>query len=87
MLRINTNKQEIEYKDLFFPFNAVRRVLMDTFPEERFFKFCIHKTFNTHTGRIDRKYAWDSIFQDLHTNGLLSPVLDEIIRNNPIDDN
>lgn len=79
MLRINTNKQEVEYKGLFFPFNTLKKTLRNTFPEERFFRFCIHKTFNKHTGQIDRKYAWDSVFQDLHDNGLLTPVLDQII--------
>lgn len=79
MLRINTNKQEVEYNGIFFPFNYLKTALKNTFPEERFFRFCIHKTFNKHTGHIDRKYAWDSVFQDLHANGLLTPVLDQII--------
>lgn len=82
-MKINTNKQEIEYKDLFFPFNAVRRKLQTIFSPnalaQAFGEFCIHKTFNNKTGEIDRKFAWDSIFQSLHEKGLLAQVLDAII--------
>lgn len=80
MLKINTNKQEVEYKGLFFPFPSLKKILKNTFPEDHFLRFCVYRTFNSHTGQIDRKYAWDSVFQDLHNKGLLTPVLDNIIQ-------
>jgi hypothetical protein len=79
-MRINTNKQEIEYRGIFFPFTHIKTILLNTMPEQTFSRHCIHKTFNKHTGQIERKYAWDSVFQDLHDQGKLSPVLDNIIQ-------
>jgi hypothetical protein len=80
MVRINTNQQELEYQGIFFPFSLVKSVLLNTMPEETFLRHCIHRTFNPTTGKIQRKYVWDAVFQDLHTQGRLSPVLDEILK-------
>ena len=85
-IRVNTNKQEVEYKGLFFPFKAVKATLQNTMPEESFFKWCVHKTFNPITGHIDRKYAWDSIFQHFAEAGVLTNTLDTIIKNEKLYD-
>lgn len=86
MVRINTNQQELEYQGIFFPFLKVKTVLLNTMLEETFIRHCIHRTFNPTTGKIQRKYAWDAIFQDLHNQGKLSPVLDGIIQSEELYD-
>lgn len=80
MLRINTNHQELEYKGFFFPFPKIKSILLNTMPEETFLRHCIHRTFNPTTGKIQRKYAWDAVFQDLHNQGKLSQVLETILK-------
>jgi len=86
MIRINTQDQDIEYKGLFFPFKAVRKIIQSQLSPEHLSDYCIHKTFNTRTGQIERKYAWESVFQMLMELGLLHMILDEIIQKEYLED-
>ena len=79
MIRINTNQQEIEYKGIFFPFKKVKEVIRKVVPEELLRDHCVHKKFNRITGQIDRKYAFDAVFEDLAALGILQVLLDDII--------
>lgn len=84
-IKISVVKQELKYKKLHFPFNAVKRVLLNSMQHELyatkaiFDKHCIHRKFNSTTGEIERKYAWDSLFEELKSSGALAAVLDDII--------
>jgi hypothetical protein len=89
-MKINTNQQEVEYRGLFFPFNAVKKSVLAAvetkqIPSELLRSHCIHKTFNKHTGKIDRKYAWDSVFADLYAKGWLEELLNGIIQKEYLD--
>lgn len=79
MIRINTNQQEVEYKGILFPFKRVKDEVCRSVPEELLRDHCIHKKFNTTTGQIERKYAFDSVFEDLASLGILQVLLDDII--------
>lgn len=79
MIRINTNQQEVEYKGLSFPFARVRRAVIKVVPHELIEDYCIKKKFNVKTGQIDRKYAFDAVFEDLSKVGVLQTILDDII--------
>jgi hypothetical protein len=79
MIRINTNQQEVEYKGLFFQFERLKTVVRKVVPEELLREHCIHKRFNSSTGQIERKYAFDAVFEDLANIGVLQAILDDII--------
>jgi hypothetical protein len=85
MIKINVNQQELEYKSLFFPFNAVKKVVPEFVTQDYLSRFCIHKTFNSSTGKIDRKYSWESILMDMNEHGILASVLDHIIQKEYLD--
>jgi hypothetical protein len=86
MIIINSNAQELEYKGLYFPFRAVKKkILTEGLTDKELAQYCVHKTFNTKTGEIDRKYAWESIFNDLLKCGALGLLLDQIIQEEYLD--
>lgn len=79
MIRVNTNQQEVEYKGLFFAFNRVKQAVLKSVPEELIRNHCVHKKFNSKTGLIEKKYAFDAVFEDLAKVGVLQAILDDII--------
>jgi hypothetical protein len=86
MIKVNSSAQEIEYKGLYFPFRAVKKkILVEGLTTEELAHYCVHKTFNTKTGQIDRKYAWESIFADMQSCGALAILLDSIIQEEYLD--
>lgn len=85
MLRVNTNQQEIEYKGLLFPFNRVKEVVRRSVPAELIQMHCVYRKFNTKTGEIERKYAFDAVFEDLAKVGILQSLLDDIIQSEFLD--
>jgi hypothetical protein len=86
MIKINTNKQVVEYRGIFFPFITIKKVLQQSIPQEQLLPFCIFKSFNTRTGEIERKYAWNSVLEHLAENGTLLPILENIIEKESLKD-
>jgi hypothetical protein len=41
-------------------------------------KFVIHKRFNSASGEIVRKYAWDSALAEMRADGTLDKILDHL---------
>lgn len=78
-MKIVTNQQEIEYRGVHFTFQKVREAVVRSVPEEQIRHRCIHKKFNPATGEIERKYAWNSIFEDFAETGMLQRILDTLI--------
>lgn len=77
-VKLDFHEEEIDYDGLKITFRLLKkhieRVLPDYIKE-----FQIFKTFNSRTGNIDRKYAWDSIFYNLRDNGKLEKIIKSII--------
>ena len=80
-IRIIPTQLEVKYRGLLIPFSKIKKIVGDFVSERYLNEFVIFKTFNSSTGEIDRKYAWDSIIYKLNEDGYLEPILDSILSN------
>jgi hypothetical protein len=84
-IEIKTGKQEVKYKGLYFSFLQLRKHILKTVPKGDLEKYVIHRKFNTKTGEIEYKHAWESVIIDMREEGSLVIMLDDIIKREYLD--
>lgn len=81
-MRIKILKQssEVRYKSLYIPFEKLKTVVNQIVPSSFLEGYVLIKKFNSLTGEIEYKYAWDSLIHSLHDSGYLKIMLDSILQ-------
>jgi hypothetical protein len=83
MASIAVRANDIIYRDVWIRLTLVKQLIQLNFKEEEYSEFRLEssKTFNTKTGKIEYKYAWDSIICHLwaEQNEKMKPILDSLV--------
>ena len=78
-MKIDYQNRNVRFKGVNIQLEKVKEMVIKKYPA-LVQEFQVHKSFNSKTGNIDRKYAWDSIFYHLKTKKLFIRGLERLIK-------
>lgn len=80
-LLINVDDDDLQYRHTFIQLKYVRKEIQLKYPDLcKEYRLNGSKIFNSQTGEIVWKYAWDSIYAILWKDGRLAKILNKLIR-------
>ena len=72
--------EDVIWKGIYIPLRILKEEIIKNFGEESISNFQIDKKFNSQTGKIERKYAWDNIILTFYEEGKLNRILEGLQR-------
>lgn len=81
-IQVDYEDDDIQYKGIFIPLEYVRKEIKKKFPDFiKEYRLNGSKKFNSCTGEIIWKYAWDNIIATLWKSNRLDVILRQLIKN------